>query len=62
MDFELSGGGTIYLLRPKTDEAREWTNFNIPDDAQWLGGAVAIEHRYVGDIVEGILADGLTVS
>lgn len=61
MDFTLSGGGTIYLLRPQTEAARDWVDTYLPDDAQWLGGAVAIEHRYVDDIVEGFTADGLTL-
>lgn len=61
MDFELTDHGSVSLLRPITDEAREWIDENIGDDAQWLGRGLAIEHRYVGDIVEGILNDGLTV-
>lgn len=62
MDFTLSGGGTIYLLRPVSAEAREWVDAHIPEDASWLGNAVAVEHRYVEDIVDGILNDGLTVA
>ena len=61
MDLELTDHGSIVMLRPISDEAREWTDEHIPDDAMWMGGSVAIEPRYVGDIVEGILNDGLTV-
>jgi hypothetical protein len=60
-DFTLSGGGTIYLLRPITDAARDWVDQHIPDDAMWLGGQVAIEHRYVDDILDGITAEGLSL-
>jgi len=53
MDFLVSGGGTVYLLRPISTEAKAWVETHIPDDAQWLGEAVAVEHRYIADIVEG---------
>jgi hypothetical protein len=57
------GYGSIYLLKPNTEAAREWVALNIinPEDAQRWGEAVAVEHRYIGDIVEGIRRDGLTV-
>lgn len=61
MDFELRGGGTVYVLAPLTEAAHEWVAENLPEDATWFGGGVAVEHRYIGDIVEGLAADGLTV-
>ena len=60
-DFSITGSGTIYLLRPITDAAHDWVEQHIPDDAMWLGGQVAVEHRYVDDIVEGFTAEGLTL-
>ena len=60
-DFVVRGGGSVYLLCPLTDEARDWTKENIPEDAQTLGPNIAVEHRYIEDIVEGIRADGLVV-
>lgn len=61
-DFRVSGGGTVYLLLPVTAAAKAWVAEHIPDDAQYLGYAVAIEHRYVMDIIQGIREDGLTVA
>lgn len=61
-DFQVSGGGTIYLLTPISKAAREWANDHLPADAQTLGAAIAAEHRYIGDIVNGIQGDGLTVN
>lgn len=58
-DFTITGGGTLYLLRPVSDAAKEWVQLHIPEDAQWLGDAVAIEHRYIQAIVDGLEADGL---
>lgn len=60
-DFTVSGGGTLYILKPNTDEAKTWIDAHIPEDAQRWGGGVAVEHRYINDIVVGIQSDGLTV-
>ena len=61
-DFTLSGGGTVYILTPLTEAARQWVAEHIPDDAmRWGADGVAIEHRYVDAIVTGIIADGLEV-
>ena len=60
-DFILSGGGSVYILTPQTDAARAWVDEHIPEDAQWFGRGVAIEHRYVDAIVAGIIADRLEV-
>jgi hypothetical protein len=59
-DFHCEDNGSIILLRPPTDAASEWVDQHIPDDAQWFGGAVAVEPRYISDIVAGFTGDGLT--
>lgn len=61
VDFTVSGGGTIYLLCPHTDAAREWLADHIGTEAQYLGPNLAVEHRYIDHIVEGARNDGLTV-
>ena len=63
-DFSVEGSGrfcTVYLLRPLTPRAFEWIDEHIPGDAQTLGNAVAVEHRYIGVIADGIAADGLVI-
>ena len=60
-DFSLSGGGTVYLLHPHNPDAAAWIENYLPEDAMRLGGGVAIEWRYVDDIVDGIKNCGLTV-
>lgn len=62
IDFTVAGGGTIYLVTPHTPEAQDWTAEHIGDDAQWLGRGFAVEHRYIEDILEGMVRDGMTVS
>jgi hypothetical protein len=61
VDFELSGGGTVYLLRPVSRAAHNWVENHLPDDATWFGGAVVVEHRYIGPIIGGAIGDGLLV-
>ena len=61
IDFEISGGGTVYLLHPLTPEGHDWVSEHLPADALRLGDAVPIEWRYIGDVVGGAIADGLRV-
>ena len=61
VDFELSGGGTVYLLRPVSRAAHNWVEDHLPDDATWFGGAVVVEHRHIGPIIGGAIGDGLVV-
>ena len=59
-DLVLGGGGSVFLLTPHTDAGREWVAANLPDTLMF-GRGVAIEWRFVDDIVEGAQGDGLTV-
>ena len=56
-----SDGGSVYLLLPVSTAGEAWVADNIPQDAQRWGNDIVVEHRYIGDIVEGAQADGLAV-
>jgi len=60
-DFTVQNEGSIVLLHPHTDAARSWVEEHIGEDNgyQPYWPSVVIEPRYVGDIVNGITADGL---
>ncbi len=61
-DFRIDGEGSIYILTPITESAREWCEEYLPDDAlRWGARGYVVEHRYIEDIAGGILAEGLTV-
>lgn len=60
-DFTVQNEGSIFLLHPLTPAANAWIEEHIPEDAQYFGNAVVVEHRYIADIVGGIQRDGLTV-
>jgi hypothetical protein len=62
IDFRCENHGTVFLLYPLTDSARSWIEENLPLDVQWFGSAVAIEHRYIWLILEGIQVGGLVVT
>lgn len=62
LDVRIENHGSLYLLRPISVGAKEWIEDNIPTDAQWFGGALVVEPRYVSDILVGLRSDGLVVS
>jgi hypothetical protein len=58
-DFTIENHGSLFLVRPLTEAARDWLNDHVADEAQWFGGALAVEPRYVDALVEGMVEDGL---
>ena len=54
--FKIKNEGSIVLFEPLTSAAQDWWSSNVDPDAQTFGNAYAVEHRYAGDIVEGIKA------
>ena len=60
-DLLVHGGGTVYTLHAVSRRGERWITEHIADDARRLGDAVAVEHRYIADIVRGAVADGLRV-
>ena len=61
-DLSVQNHGSIFLLVPESDLGREWIAERIPEDAtRWGEDAVVVEHRYIADIVQGAINDGLEV-
>ena len=61
-DFRSENQGSLFLLFPLTQPAHFWIEEHLPEDAQWFGNGVVVEHRYIWAILEGIQNDGLAVS
>ncbi len=63
-DFRLIDAGSILLLAPLADAAREWVNENIGADNgyQPYYPTVLIERRYLPAIVEEILSEGFSLA
>lgn len=60
-DFKVVNHGSIILFTPHTDEAKQWIDDNISDDAQFWGDSLVVEPRYAGPLANGIAGDGLSI-
>lgn len=60
-DITVQNEGGIFLLFPDSPAGTEWLNEHVDPEAMHFGRAVVVEHRYINDIVEGAIADGLEV-
>ncbi len=60
-DFRLQDEGSISILHPLTEDANQWIEDHLPEDALTWAGGIVIEWRYVEEIISGILSDGLEV-
>lgn len=60
-DLQIQNEGSIFLLHQLTQIGRDWVDEHIGEEAQRFGKAIVVEHRYIGDIAAGAIADGLTV-
>jgi len=62
-DVSVLNDGSVVLFTPNTDAARDWVRDNVQlEDWQWLGNGFAVDHRYAGDLAEGMVADGLVLT
>ena len=61
-DARFSDHGSIILMTPLSQAAKDWIKEHLPQEVIWFGDAIAIEPRYAGDIFDGLIADGLTLS
>jgi len=62
-DFSVQNEGSIFLLHPHTEAAREWVNDRIGKDNgyQPYWPTVVVEHRYILSIVDAVREEGFTV-
>lgn len=69
VDFRLDGrpGDTIFALTALSEGAHDWMADHVELDDERLGFTVGgapgvyIEHRYIGDIVDGLREDGYSI-
>jgi hypothetical protein len=60
-DFQIEYHGSIVLVRPLQQEARMHLQEHTPG-AQWFGGALVVEPRYVVELVERLMGEGFRVA
>lgn len=60
--FHVTCEGSIYLIQPLDAHAQLWLRDNVGlDEAQFFGGALVVEHRYIVDLLDGIFDAGFEV-
>jgi hypothetical protein len=62
-DFGVENHGSIFLLKPLTVLATSWVEKHIGEDNDFQPyfPTIVMEYRFIGEIVDGILSDGLAV-
>lgn len=61
-DVFISNQGSIVMIRPLTQKAKDWVEANVQlEGYQWLGDSFACEPRYADDLISGMLGDDLEV-
>ena len=65
-DFTLENHGSIYLLQPMHSVAHEHLTERVGEDADWYGfhdrPALVVDHHFITNIIEALLAEGFTVA
>ena len=62
VDVRIEHHGSLFLMRLQTRAASQWVQENVSQDATWFGEALVVEPRYVGDLVDAMKLDGLSLS
>jgi hypothetical protein len=62
VDVVIAGGGSLYLFHLRSAASRRWVEQNVSKERQFLGNALAVEHRFASDLAEVMEIDGLRVS
>jgi hypothetical protein len=60
-DLRFENHGTVGLARPLTEAGRAFLRETAPEDAQFLGDAMAFKPRYLQGILDAALEYGLEV-
>lgn len=60
--YTVENHGSIFIVQPQTEEARAHLEAHVSDEAQWFAGGVAVEPRYIVDLVAQLQDDGFEVS
>jgi len=58
-DFVVHDEGTVWLFTPLSPAAFDFLSQHIQHDAQYFGPSLAVEHRYVYDLLIGLREHGL---
>jgi hypothetical protein len=60
-DFIVQDHGSVVLVHPQNQAAKDWIKENV-DDPQYFGEALVVEPRYLDNLTLGIVRDGLELA
>lgn len=61
-DVRIESDSSMVLITPVSYVGRQWIDENLQVEGwQWLGRSLAVDKRYAGPIVDGMIGDGLDV-
>ena len=49
---------SVYLITPLTPECEDWLKENVSEDAMYLGNSLAVERRYLENLILGLQEHG----
>ena len=62
-DFQITDQGSIFLIRPLNEAARQWLDENVVTEAwQWVEGALCVEARFARELVAEITDAGFEIT
>jgi hypothetical protein len=62
-DFSISDQGSIFLIRPLNEAARQWLDENVVSEPwQWVEDALCVETRFARDLVLEIVEAGFEIT
>ena len=56
-----SHGGSLFSVRPVSLKGQQWLADSLTAEDFWAAGRLMVEHRYIVDLITGMVADGLIV-
>ena len=62
-DFQFTDQGSIFLIRPLNEAARQWLDENVVAELwQWVQGALCVEASFARDLIIEIEEAGFEIS
>jgi hypothetical protein len=62
-DVVVRNHGTVVLFELRSPAAREWVDENVQTEPwQWLGRSLGVDHRFAGQLTDGMIDAGLEVA
>lgn len=61
-DITYTDHGSLALVKPETEAAQDWIDEHVDPNAQWFGDSLVVEPRYLENLLQGAVRDGLEVA